>query len=187
MGYDADAAGAALAAASGFGGSGFFAAGLAGTGLAGEGLVGVAKDWARPLALSAPKPAAPAPAPATRRHCGSRFAPLLASNWTGKIATANRCGSIGRRRRIKITSAQGGSLRAASFQARQPAISSLVGKRPVAFFENANRPSTRISNTPPLDRRRLTCAEGRSLRSVSPPHGRAVHSLIDRSIRSRSS
>jgi hypothetical protein len=49
------------------------------------------------------------------------------------------------------------------FQARQPAISSLVGKRPVAFFENARRPSTRISKTPPLDRRRLTCAEGRSL------------------------
>ena len=33
------------------------------------------------------------------------------------------------------TSAQGTPLRAASFQARQPAISSLVGKRPVAFFE----------------------------------------------------
>ena len=28
---------------------------------------------------------------------------------------------------------------AISFQARQPAISSLVGKRPVAFFENANQ------------------------------------------------
>jgi hypothetical protein len=50
------------------------------------------------------------------------------------------------------------------FQARQPATSSLVGKRPVAFFENANRPSTRISKTPPLDRRRFICAEGRSLR-----------------------
>src|SRR5580698_814622 len=60
------------------------------------------RAWARPLALSAPEPAAPAPAQATRRHCGSRFAPLLASNWTRKIATANRGGSIGRRRRIKI-------------------------------------------------------------------------------------
>jgi hypothetical protein len=56
----------------------------------------------------------------------------------------------------------------ADFQVRQPAISSLVGKRPVAFFEYANRPSTRISKRPPLDRRRFICAEGRSLVTSSP-------------------
>jgi len=44
-----------------------------------------------------------------------------------------------------------------------PAISSLVGKRPVAFFEKARRPSIRISKTPPLDRRRFISAAGRSL------------------------
>jgi hypothetical protein len=60
----------------------------------------------------------------------------------------------------------------ADFQVRQPAISSLVGKRPVAFFENAKRPSTRISKTPPLDRRRFICAEGRSL-VISFPASRA--------------
>jgi hypothetical protein len=53
---------------------------------------------------------------------------------------------------------------AVDFYARQSAISSLVGKRAVAFFENASQPSIRISNTPPPDRRRLICAEGRSLR-----------------------
>jgi hypothetical protein len=58
------------------------------------------------------------------------------------------------------------------FQPRQPAISSLVGKRPVAFFEYANRASTRISKTPPLDRRRLNCAEGCSL-AISSPASRA--------------
>jgi len=57
--------------------------------------------------------------------------------------------------------------RAAEFQVRQSATSSLVGKRPVAFFENASRPSTRISKTPPPDRRRPICAEGRSLRICS--------------------
>jgi hypothetical protein len=35
---------------------------------------------------------------------------------------------------------------------RQSVISWLVGKRPVAFFENASSPSIRISKTPPLDR-----------------------------------
>jgi hypothetical protein len=60
----------------------------------------------------------------------------------------------------------------ADFQVRQPAISSLVGKRPAAFFENASRPSTRISKTPPLDRRRLNCAEGCSL-VISFPASRA--------------
>jgi hypothetical protein len=58
------------------------------------------------------------------------------------------------------------------FQVRQPAISSLAGKRPVAFFENARRPSTRISKTPPLDRRRLICAVGCSL-AISSPASRA--------------
>jgi hypothetical protein len=47
-------------------------------------------------------------------------------------------------------------------------ISPGVGKRPVAFLENASRPSTRISNTPPRDRRRLTSAEGCCLRMMSP-------------------
>jgi hypothetical protein len=54
-----------------------------------------------------------------------------------------------------------------SFQERQPTISSGVGKRPVAFFENASRPSTLISKTPPLDRRRFNCADGCCLRMRS--------------------
>src|SRR5580692_5133222 len=58
-------------------------------------------------------------------------------------------------------------LAAGNFQDRQPAISSGVGKRPVAFFEKANRPSTLISKTPPLDRRRLNCADGCCLRMRS--------------------
>jgi len=50
---------------------------------------------------------------------------------------------------------------------RQSASSSSSGKRPIAFFEKKSRPSILISKTPPTDRRRLTCAEGRRLRNNS--------------------
>src|SRR5262249_16912176 len=52
-------------------------------------------------------------------------------------------------------------------QPSRSASSWSVGTRPAAFFETASRPSALISNTPPPDRRRLTSAEGRSLRNKS--------------------
>ena len=44
----------------------------------------------------------------------------------------------------------------------QSRISSSVGKRPTAFFENMSRLSTLISKTPPVDGRRFIFAEGRN-------------------------
>ena len=43
-------------------------------------------------------------------------------------------------------------------------ISASVGKRPIVCLEKAIRPSTRISKTPPPERRRVTCASGRAFR-----------------------
>lgn len=48
-----------------------------------------------------------------------------------------------------------GEKMAAADQTRQAVISSFVGKRWVAFLENASRSPTRISKTPPPERRRL--------------------------------
>jgi hypothetical protein len=159
-----------LWAASGFAGSGFLAADLAGEGfvdevLAGEGLVG--------------EGGAAVGAVCARAGCASASASHKAILWiTFRSAVSirfdqqncNRESVRVNRARVpnENNGAQGVPLRAWSFQARQPAISSLLGKRPVAFFENASRPSTRTSNTPPLDRRRFICAEGRSLRIISP-------------------
>jgi hypothetical protein len=46
-------------------------------------------------------------------------------------------------------------------------ISSSVGNRPSAFFEKRSAPSTVISNTPPLERRSVTSAEGARSRITS--------------------
>ena len=88
-----------------------------------------------------------------------------------KLQPANRYRSIGRRRRIKMPAGRAHSyaLRALGETAGDLFA---VGKRPVAFFENASRSSTRISKTPPLDRRKLVCAEGRSF-MISFPASRA--------------
>ena len=162
-----------LWAASGFGGSGFFAAGLAG--LVGEGFVG---DDLAGAGLGAAVGAVCA-----RAGCASASASHKATlRITSRSAVSTRLDQQNcNRESVRVnrawapnenTSAQGLALRAARFQPRQPAISSLVGKRPVAFFEYANRPSTRISNTPPPDRRRLNCAEGCSL-TINFPASRA--------------
>src|SRR5580700_13459 len=149
------------AAASGFAGSGFFAAGLAGTGLAGEGLVGEGLGAAvGAVCAKAACASASANHKATLRITfrSAVSVKLDRQNCNHESVRVNRAPAPN-----ENTSAQSGPLCTASVQVRQPAISSPVGKRPVAFFEYDNRPSTRISKTPPLDRRRLNCAEGRSL------------------------
>jgi hypothetical protein len=47
------------------------------------------------------------------------------------------------------------------------ASSSSVGKRPAAFLEKRSTPSTVTSNTPPLDLRKFTSADGAFERMMS--------------------
>ena len=149
------------AAASGFGGAGFFVAGLAGNGFVDEGLAGEGLGAA-------------VGAVCARAGCASASASHKATlRITSRSAVSTRLDQQNcNRESVRVNRASapnenanalGVAFQAWSFQAKQPAISSLVGKRPLAFFEYANRPSTRISKTPPLDRRRLACAEGCSL------------------------
>jgi hypothetical protein len=125
------------AAASGFAVFGFFAAGLAGEGLADEGLIGEGLGGELGAAVGAV---------CARAGCASASANHKAILWiTSRSAVSTRLDWQNcNRESVRVnrarapnenTSAQGTPLRAASFQARQPAISSLVGKRPVAFFE----------------------------------------------------